>query len=284
MTMNGLRCALALAFALVATGPALAQPPNPRNPQIEIDYVAPKDAKYRPIYDKLRQHQVLETMREFLAPLRLPRSLTLKVDECGGAPRRPYQPQGPVTICYEYIALIEAAAPGGRSARIGPVVVTKDLLIAGAFVHIALHEMAHAVFDILQVPVWGNADDAADNVAGIIMISLGEEVANITMLGTSWMFAQRGFWGTADFTDVIRSAEAQRFYNVLCVAYGSDSSKFAFLVKNNDLPKYRADRCPQDFRKLRASFRQTILPHIDQDLLRYVQAQKWSERLRLGQN
>jgi hypothetical protein len=283
MIMNCLMRAVALGLALAASCPALAQPPNPRNLQIDVDYVVPKDAKYRPIYDKLRQHQVLETMQEFLAPLRLPRKLTLKVDECG-APRRPYRPQGPVTICYEYIQLIEAAAPGGRSARIGPIVVNKDLLIAGAFVHVALHELAHAVFDILQVPVWGNADDAADNVAGFIMISLGEEVANITMLGTSWMFAQRGFWGTADFTDVIRSAEVQRFYNVLCVAYGSDSSKFAFLVKNNDLPKYRADRCPQDFRKLRASFRQTILPHIDQDLLKYVQAQKWSDRLRLGQN
>jgi hypothetical protein len=153
--MNCFLRVMALGFALAAfaAAPALAQPPNPRNLQIDIDYVVPKDAKHRPIYDKLRQHQVLETMQEFLVPLRLPRKVTMKVDECG-APRRPYQPQGPVTICYEYIQLIEAAAPGGRSARIGPVTVTKDLLIAGAFVHIALHEFAHAVFDVLQIPIW----------------------------------------------------------------------------------------------------------------------------------
>jgi hypothetical protein len=280
--------AAALGYALIgaaaAWSPAMAQPAsNPKNPQIDVSYVAPKDAKLRPIHDKLRQQQVLETLQEFLAPLRLPRKLTVKADQCD-ALRAPYQPQGPVTICYEYLALIENSAPSGRAARIGPMSVSKELLIAGAFVHAALHEVAHAAFDMLQIPVWGNADDAADNVAGVIMVNLGPEVTMITMLGTSWAFAQRGFWGTGNFTDVVRSGDAQRFYNVLCVAYGAEPEKFAFLIKDNDLPKHRADRCPHDYRKLQASFKQTIMPHIDRDLLKHVQAQKWSARLGLRQN
>src|SRR5262252_5242155 len=42
-------------------------------------------------------------------PLRLPRKLTINVDECG-APMREYQPQGPVVICYEVIDQIEKIA------------------------------------------------------------------------------------------------------------------------------------------------------------------------------
>jgi hypothetical protein len=138
--MNRFVCtaALGLALAALAAVPARAQPPDalpapvavPKNSQIDIDYVLPREAKHRPIYDKLRQHRVLETLQEFLAPLRLPRRLTFKVDECGGAMRRAYQPGSPVTICYEYIALIENNAPGGRNARIGPNNITKDLLPA----------------------------------------------------------------------------------------------------------------------------------------------------------
>ena len=120
--MNGfVRCAvlaLALAAAVAARG-VLAQPAdsNPKNPQIATNYVVPKDTKYRPIYDKLRQLQVLETLQEFLAPLKLPRTLVVNVDQCG-ALTVPYQPPGSMTICYEYIQLIEDNAPGG-SAYVG---------------------------------------------------------------------------------------------------------------------------------------------------------------------
>jgi hypothetical protein len=262
--------------------PAPAQPPSmPKNPQIDIEYVVPQDAKFKVIYDRLQQHRALETLQEFLSPLRLPRRLTVRADQCGGAIRVPHQSQGPVTICYEFIQIIEDNAPRGPGGRLGSIVFTKDLLVAGAFMHAGLGEIAHAIFDQLEIPVWGKVEDAAANAAGIFTVGVSEEMATITLLGASWVLAQRSFSGTADFSDVVRSAAAQRFYNVLCIAYGFDSAKFSFLVKNNDLPKQRAERCEQDFRKLRVSFRHTFRAYLDPEMLKIVRAQNWSERLRL---
>src|SRR5262249_30477431 len=99
--------ALALAVMLSSTQPAPAQTSPLRNPQIDIQYVEPKDAGFRPIYDRVRQRQALEELRAFLAPLKLPKRLLIKTDQCGGATAVQYQPGGPVTICYEFIDQLE---------------------------------------------------------------------------------------------------------------------------------------------------------------------------------
>jgi hypothetical protein len=280
--MTGIVCATLLTLALIS--PVMAQSP-PKNRMIDVAYVTPKDAKFKPIYDRLRASHALETLQEFLAPLRLPTRLTIKVDQCG-ATQAVYKPQGPVTVCYEYIALIEQSAPMGRYAvtREGGTLLTKEAAIAGAFVHVALYEVANAAFDLYRIPVWGNREDAADYVAGMIMLEFGDDVAWLTLLGTSWFFAQRGFMGQGDFTDVVQPIEAKRYYNLICIAYGGNPTKFAFIVKNVDLPKNRVDYCSQDYRKLRHSFIETIMPHIDQGLLAQVRAQKWIERLKIKAN
>lgn len=277
-----IRIASAMLFTLTLAAPVMGQSPVPKNPRIDIAYVAPKDAKYKPIHDKLKASRALETLQEFLAPLRLPSKLTITADQCGAA-QALYRPQGPVTVCYEYIALIEQYAPAGRYAvtREGATLLTKEAAIAGAFVHVALYEVANAAFDIFRIPIWGNRNDAADYVAGMIMLEFGDDVAWLTLLGTSWFFAQRGFVGQGDFTDVVQPIDAKRYYNFMCIAYGGNPAKFGFIVKNVDLPKGRVNFCAQDYRKLRHSFIETIMPHIDQDLLAQVRAQKWLERLKI---
>ena len=54
-------------------------------------------------------------MTKLLAPLRLPRKLEVRTAECGDT-SMPYQPGGTVTVCYEYIAMIERAAPEEAAA------------------------------------------------------------------------------------------------------------------------------------------------------------------------
>jgi hypothetical protein len=95
-----------LAFAIASPAAAQAPPAIPPNPQIDILYVPPKNAKYQPFHDRLKQLQVLETLQRFLSPLKLDRKLEVRVDECGGALQLPYRPDQPVVICYEYIASI----------------------------------------------------------------------------------------------------------------------------------------------------------------------------------
>lgn len=263
---------VALLSSLFAA-PARAQAPAViQNPQIEIAYQKPGNPAFQPIYDRLTKLKVLEQLKQFTAPLRLPRKLAVTVDQCN-AKTRPYKPQGPVTVCYELIEQIErVAAKADKDAQ--------ERLIVGTFVQVVLHETAHAVFDILQVPVWGRAEDSADNLAAFIMLQFGDDLALQTIQGTANFFQlSEKTWTGSDFADV-NSPDPQRYFNYLCMAYGSDKTTFEFLVKADEgkqavLPKNRAVRCAREYETFRKFFNMRIMPYVDPDLLTTVRSMQW---------
>jgi hypothetical protein len=272
------RLAAVVILILAQASVAVAQDfPLPRNPQIEIIYVPPANERYQAIHDRLRKLAVLETLQQFLAPLRLDRKVVLRIDQCGGQTSVPYRPNGPVTLCYEHIREIYAYAPTENIVPFGQgrPNLSASQLIAGAIVQLILHQMAYAAFDVLQIPVWGRLDDAADYVTAFIMLEFGEEVAWATLLGSAWFLAQRGMLGTGFFSDFARTSEAQRFYNYLCIAYGARPGTYGFLVNASNLPEARARWCKQDYMKLRAAFRDTFMPHIDRALLDQARKRRW---------
>jgi len=240
------------------------------NSQVDVVYTEPQDPQFRPIRDRLMRRQVLEQLRLFLSPLKLPRKLLVQLDQCN-AERRPYQSGGPVTICYEYVAKVDRMAPRNQQ----PGGLPRETMIVGAFIQEVLHEVAIATFDILEIPVWGREHDAADKLAGFIMVQFGKEVAQKIMIGAAWFFdASDRQWTQTDHASE-QSPEAQRFFNYLCIALGSDPATFKYLVDQNLLPLRRAQRCVNEFLSLRAAFAQTILPHVDQQLLKRVQSATW---------
>jgi hypothetical protein len=268
--------AVALVCTCVAIGatPADAQiPPGlPQNPQIEVVYIAPSNPALRPIYDRLRQRQVLQELRAFLSPLKLPRKLTVSVDQCG-APTRPYKPGGPVTICYELVAQIGQIA-SKLDASLQPTVN------AGAFILVALHELALGVFDELQIPVWGRMEDAADRLAALVMLQFGEDLARRTLIGATALFTASGkTWTGSDFANVL-SPDQQRYYNYLCIAYGGAPITFKSLTipdknGNQTLPHERAVRCEGEYAQELKAFNLWIMPSIDANLLVKVRAASW---------
>ncbi len=240
------------------------------NSQVEIAYQEAQDPQFNAIRERLMKRQVLEQLRLFLSPLRLPRKLLVQTAQCN-AERQPYQPGGPVTICYEYVAKVDQIAPRNPPAGSLP----RELMIVGAFVQTVLQQVSVAVFDILELPVWGREEDAADQVAAFIMVSFGKEVALKVLIGAAWFFdASDRTWTGSDFASA-QSPEAQRFFNYLCIAFGADQSTFKFLLDQNMLPVRRAQRCGNEFHALRFSFLKTIMPHVDQNLLKKVQGAGW---------
>jgi hypothetical protein len=263
---------LGLAPMLQATPAAAQAPTGLQNSQIEIAYVPPANANYRPIHDRLKKLQVLEELKQFLVPLRLPRKLTVQVDQCGAA-TRPYKPGGAATICYELVEQIERVA-----AKADPD--QQQTVIVGTFVQAVFHEVAAAVLDILQVPVWGRREDAADRLAGFIMLQFGEEVARQTVIGTAIFFeASNKTWTGSQFADV-NSPEPQRYFNFLCMAYGGAPKVFEGLAKAEGdakpiLPEDRANRCADEYAQVRKAFNLRIMPFVDPDLVIKVKASRW---------
>jgi Putative metallopeptidase len=269
---------LLLGHASIAQAPAVAP-----NEQIEIAYVQPSATKFSAIYERLKSRRVLETLQAFLSPLRLDRKLVVTIDQCGAVTVR-YKPPGPVTLCYEYIEQVERLAP--RATVIlaqGPV--TTESAIVGPVVQALLHDVAMAAFDVMDTPVWGRADDAADRLAAFLMLQFGPDVAWNTVVGTAWFLAGNAT-AAPDFADV-RGAVAQRYYTTLCLAYGGEQRKafkvdpdrsFANFVATSaagSLPTDRAASCPREYDLVNMAFRNEIDPHLDHARLKAVQAARW---------
>jgi hypothetical protein len=277
--------AAAVVWWVVQALPAPAQAPAlPANPQIQVDYIQPKlnasaadknqFTEFTAIYASLRMRRPLEEIQKFLAPLRLPRQIKIQVDSCGAA-RRPYVSGNPVTICYELIDEIEKIAAGitGNDNL-------KQTVIVGTFTQAVLHELAYAVFDMLQVPVWGREDDAADRLAAFVLLQFSGDVAHTSMVGSAEFFLlSRKTWTGIAFA-ATASPEAQRFYNFLCIAYGGDNLDFGGWTQAPQgqdplLPAFRAKQCGYEYEQVRHAFDLRIMPYIDPDLLLQVKAAQW---------
>ncbi len=258
---------------LLCAGPAATQTNSPATTsQIEIAYVEPTSQNYQPLYDRLKKRQVLEELQQFLSPLRLPRKLKVQVEQCG-APTHPYKPDEPVTVCYEMVDQIVQTA-GKLDPSVQPTVVV------GAFIEVVLHELSHGVFDVLQVPVWGRLEDAADRLAAFIMLQFDEELALRTITGTAQFFvASNKTWTGSAFADV-NSPDPQRFYNYLCIAYGGGPISFRFLAHPDNnaqpiLPASRAVRCRDEYAQVRKAFDLRIMPFVDPDALVAIRSMQW---------
>src|SRR6185295_9743128 len=107
----------------------------------------------------------------------------------------------------------------------------------GPFLFIVLHETAHAVFAVLAVPVLGREEDAADQVAAYAATRLGGDFAERMLRAAAFMYdtdsARKP--GEDDFADV-HGLDRQRFYNVLCLAWGSDPKRYAFAKELGSSP------------------------------------------------
>ena len=65
-----------------------------------------------------------------------------------------------------------------------------------AYLMVALRAVTPAIFDILQVPVWGRRSDAADRLAAFMMLQFGEEFALNALKGSMIYLSQSdsGLW------------------------------------------------------------------------------------------
>ena len=61
---------------------------------------------------------------------------------------------------------------------------------------------------------------------------------------------------------------AQRFFNLLCIAYGADPKLFSDVVEKGFLPEDRAVGCKREYVQLSHAFETLIGPHIDRSLAR----------------
>jgi Putative metallopeptidase len=253
--------ALAVAGMVLVTATATTAFAASRSNRVNVTYVLPKDPAHQPIYERLKEHRALERLQKFLSPFRLPRTLKVSLAGCDGEADAFYGDDA-ITICYEYISELWKNMPAETTAA---GTAPMDTIIGPLF-DTSLHEFAHALFDMLKLPVLGREEDAADQVAAYINLQFGKAEARRLIMGTAYAYANEAEHAAPlslkQFADE-HGTPAQRAYNVLCIAYGADPELFGDLVSRGYLPKKRAEGCADEYRQIADAFEGLILPHLN---------------------
>jgi Putative metallopeptidase len=264
---------LLIAAGVIASAPAFAKQSSvSRGDRIKISYVPPKNPDHQAIFELLKERQVLEKFKGFLSPLRLPRALLLKLEGCDGISNAWYGDDD-ITVCYEYFGDILRNAPKETT----PAGVTRTDAIVGPTLEVFLHEVGHAVFDYLEVPILGREEDAADQFAAYLLLQFANADARRLIAGVAYSYnidATVPSLKKNPYADE-HGLPAQRFYNVLCMGYGADPKLFGDLVEKRYLPNERAEGCGGEYAQVALAMKKLIRPHIDQMRAKRVRAKRW---------
>ena len=249
--------------------PVLALASTAAASTVKVVYADPKEARDAPLAQAMRQKQILEKAAEVVKTVRLPRTLTLKAESCG-EPNAWYDPDTDiVTFCYELVR--EMVQRAGSADRMG---LTREQAVIGPFAFIVFHETAHAVFALLKVPILGREEDAADQVAAYTSLRLGDDFAEKMLRAAAFMYdqdARSRKVGEDDFADV-HGLDRQRYYNVLCIAWGADPKRFAFAKELGKLPEDRAEGCADEYAQVKYAVAALIRKNVDQAEVARVKA------------
>ncbi len=215
----------------------------------------------------LKESKLFEMMVEELnQTLALPVDVRINFTECG-EPNAFYDPQShQLSMCYE---LIEDAAQ--RFSELDLDEEELDQAVISVAVYVFLHELGHALADVLDLPITGKEEDAVDQLAIASLLDSGEEGAEVALDAAAWFLTR------LQDTDSIRqwpfwdqhSLDIQRFYNILCWVYGKDPIKNAELVHEECspgdggcLPQERAEGCQSEYQQLSKNWDKLLAPHL----------------------
>jgi len=121
-----------------------------------------------------------------------------------------------------------------------------------------MHEMGHLLISELQLPVLGREEDAADHLGFMGLFLLQEEqhrddfYAKLMDVADYWRLE----WQNAERSGAqvpvwdSHALDAQRFYNIACLAYGSDPDRLDWVLEVSGLPVERALYCPEEYEQV----------------------------------
>ena len=197
--------------------------------------------------------QVIANLNDKIA---LPWDIVVSFEDCD-EPDAFYAPETrKLTVCYqlidEYYDLFDRKIKDKTKL---------DDAVRGAVASTFFHELGHGLVDAWKVPITGKEEDAVDQLSTLILIKHtqnGEEMAlsgaiSFRLYADLDKGQQRIYWDE-------HSLDEQRFYDTICLIYGHDPKKYAYLVKDNTLPEERAQLCEKDYPKIANSWHQLLSP------------------------
>ena len=230
---------------------------NPDRGDFIVEHLEVTTPRYVELDRQVKSEKLLEKAAAKLnLSLNLPHDIYLRTKDCN-EPNAFYDSSDrSITMCYE---LMEYFYSTFRSAGDAEQVAYKKMFDAVKFVF--LHEMGHALIDAYKLPVAGNEEDAADRLSSYVNLTeLGEEgVRSILASAEAFEIESKQRTRKPNMADE-HLLQEQRFFNSLCMIYGSNPSKYSNIVTEGFLPKERAVRCPTEYQRTVDSWVSLLAP------------------------
>lgn len=221
-----------------------------------VEHLPIKNPRYNEIDQQIKKEKLLERAADKLnRSLMLPYNIALRTQDCGEPNAFYYARDHSIMVCYE---LMEQYYRQFKSVGMDDDKAYDKMFDAVRFAF--LHELGHALIDAYKLPVLSNEEDAADRCSSYICLTeLGDEgVRAVQAAADSFKIASRSA-PSGNMADE-HLLDEQRFYNTLCMIYGSDTNKYEYLVRDNYLPRQRAARCATDFERTVQSWNDLFKP------------------------
>jgi hypothetical protein len=116
------------------------------------------------------------------------------------------------------------------------------------------HELGHALIQTRNLPIAGSEEDAVDRFSAILASSIAgaAKADRKNDLGEHMITAAMLWFRSKDQAKLSRywdehPLNEQRYYNLVCILYGSDPERYSQYVVLAGLPAQRARSCPKEF-------------------------------------
>ncbi len=137
-----------------------------------------------------------------------------------------------------------------------------------ATLFVFFHELGHALIAELDLPAVGREEDVVDEFATYVLIELAKNDPTIFQILTdaveSWRLShlrnKRQGW-EAPYWDE-HGLDLQRYYNIVCLMYGADKTRWNKLRLDAGIPPERAERCVREYPKKARAWERLIDPHV----------------------
>jgi hypothetical protein len=222
-----------------------------------VEHKGVKNARYIELDRKVKEEKLLEKAADTLShSLILPHDIFLRTKDCGGEVNAHYDSADrSITVCYE---LMEHFHKLFRSDGSSEAEADEKMFDAARFAF--LHELGHALIDAYRLPITGSEEDAADRCSSYICLEeMGEDgIRSVLAAADAFHIESKQSSPTGkDFSDE-HLLQQQRFYNTLCMIYGSNTTKYSYFVSRDYLPETRAARCPNEYERMAQSWSELL--------------------------
>ena len=239
-----------------------------RGAKFQAVYLAPKTPTQIPTYNLFRNIKYLEHIANVLnGTIRIPREVLISGMDCG-FPNLFYDHEEKIIfVCYElydavHKAFLSLSGPFPSREKVEEAERRGlEVIVFGVY-----HEAAHALFREYHIPIAGKEEDAADQIATLLLTKQGVNGYHAINSAVMYHAYRADQWAKKSKTSELPFEEehhldSQRLSDLSCLAYGSAPKILESLVGGSGIPRARADKCPGEYQQVLGAWRALLAPY-----------------------